>query len=160
MIVFAWALIAACHDATNSSKATQLFTSEDNINELPESGYIAATPAVMFKGSAVRATGNEPSWMLELKNDSASFMMLAGPSFDIPLSQPLTNNTDSLRYLLHSDEYTLEVLFTNEPCIDDMSGYRKRFTTTVLLRHEEEENIYRGCADYLSEYQNKILEVD
>lgn len=109
-------------------------------------------------GKDVRATGNEPFWMLEIKNDSVLFSKMGHPGHTAILPSPVVNTTDTLIYYIPViGDMKLNVTFVNQSCIDDMSGFKKRFITIVTAEDDTGETIYKGCTDYLSEY-NKVME--
>lgn len=120
------------------------------------SSKIAGTVSPWNK-DGIRATGNEPFWTVELSGDSATFGRLGFPTYKTLLPAANLNTKDSLRYLLTFKEYLfLDVLMVNIPCTDDMSGYQKRFTTSVMITEDGIRTALRGCADYLSQYKKGI----
>lgn len=108
--------------------------------------------AVMFEENEVRATGNEPFWNLDLSRDSVVFQLLEIQEYRELLPEPMINTKDSLRYQVHTVDDVLDILITNKPCTDDMSGFKKRFTAEVHIQRKTNEITYKGCADYMSEY--------
>lgn len=150
--------MASCNGGEDTPEL-RLPTASDTLDStrqnLPKS---VTSQAVMFQGHDVRATGNEPFWMLELTQDSAVFKLIDMQEYHQVLPQPVVNTPDSLRYLLHTVDDILDILITNKPCIDDMSGFKKRFTATVLIKRKTSEITYHGCADYISEYDKGMEE--
>lgn len=113
----------------------------------------------MFGDNKVRATGNEPFWILELRKDSLLFNVLGGDTYLEPLSPPRVDNQDSLIYKIVTTNGTaLDILVANKACIDNMSGFQKRFSVSVSVIRPDKTTTYAGCADYLSEY-HKVMEV-
>ena len=107
----------------------------------------------------IRATGNEPFWMVELSVDSATFGRMGYPTYNTLLPAANLNTKDSLGYLIRFKENLfLDVLMVNTPCTDDMSGFQKRFTTTVIMTEDDTKTELHGCADYLFQYK-KGMEV-
>lgn len=147
-------LAVSCN--SNSSSDTpdlRLPTAADTLDSTRQNMPASLTrQAVMFQGHDIRATGNEPFWMLHLIKDSALFQLIELQEYRQLLPEPVLNTPDSVRYLLHTVDDILDILITNNPCTDDMSGFKRRFTATVHIKRKTSEITYRGCADYISEY--------
>lgn len=114
-------------------------------------------PVVMFREGNVRATGNEPFWMLELKNDSLQFKLMSGFEFRELLPAPTVNTKDSLQYNFKTGPATVAVLFQNQECIDNMSGFKSPFTVSVDFTGPDNTQHFNGCGDYLSAF-DKVRE--
>jgi uncharacterized membrane protein len=151
-------LIISCSSPHSSSTSDK--EGRDSLTEkmIQNSKVPVSDQPVMFGGNPIRATGNEPFWMLELKSDTAIFKLLGGAEYHELLPKPALNTTDSLKYLLElKDGTTLNILIINHPCIDNMSGFKKRFTAVVTSDQKGTDSNYEGCADFLSEY-SKVME--
>lgn len=148
--------IISCNNTGEKNQKGLLSTGQS-----PDEQNVAANDSVaikMFSEEGVRATGNEPFWMAEINHDSLHFSLMGDPEFHLPLNRPVINNQDSVEFSLKLDNGQITVLFTNKPCVDNMSGFKKKFSTSVLLRQENKEDNYHGCADYLSVYRSQIME--
>lgn len=116
-----------------------------------------SSPIEMFKEDSIRATGNEPFWLLELNKDSIHFKLMSGFEFRELLPTPTINSKDSLQYDFKTGPSSVTVLFQNKECTDDMSGFRSPFTVSMTFTGPDNTQNYNGCGDYLSAF-NKIRE--
>lgn len=150
-------VISACISQTGTD--TNSGTADTDETETVEQQGPGSHPTavLMFRESSVRATGNEPFWMLEVKNDSIHFKLMSGFEFNEILPAPAINTEDSLQYNFKSGPATVSVLFQNKECVDNMSGFKSPFTVSVDLAGSDNTQHYNGCGDYLSAF-NKVRE--
>jgi len=90
---------------------------------------------------AWRAQGNEPFWMAEVRADR---IVVARPGLDtvsVPAVEPLVEAT-ARRWRAKTEAHALELVASEEPCTDSMSGLRFDFVATLTLDGEE----LAGCA--------------
>ncbi len=150
--------LVSCTSQQQDQKTSLMSSGIENDSINTETTSAQSDKVIMFKEEGIRATGNEPFWMVEVRSDSVFFNALGGSEFSAPLPQPEINDADSLRYSMTVPDGRMNVLFINSPCVDNMSGFKKKFTTQVSLTRYGKEDTYHGCADYISEYNNKIME--
>ena len=88
------------------------------------------------------ASGNEPSWHLEVRDEGITFSSLheAGP-LNFPPAEP-SRQGNGLRILSRGKDYEISVSLERQRCVDSMSGARFAFAANVELRG----NRYTGCA--------------
>lgn len=151
LLFFAGIFAISCNNSADPD--LQLPTRSDTLDSARQNKPSSATTdAIMFDGHDVRVTGNEPFWMVELTKDSVVFTLVENQEYRQLIPVPTVNTRDSVRYLVHTVDDVLDILITNQPCTDNMSGFKKRFTGHVHIKRKTSEIDYHGCGDYLSEY--------
>lgn len=107
-----------------------------------------AWAAAQIRDVDFRALGQEPGWFIELKeggktqyvgNYGKDSIMVATPDPQVDKESQRTV------YRLQTDEQTLELIITNRPCTDSMSGHKFPQTASVTIGDET----YQGCGRYL-----------
>lgn len=86
------------------------------------------------EGVDFRAIGNEPGWLLEIREDDALVLMADYGSrrYEIASPEPEIDETSGGRLFRQpGTPETFEVVLIDEPCRDDMSG--EPFPTTVRI---------------------------
>lgn len=147
----------SCNSQQNTElKASTTDSIETDTVQIPDSVFETKT-VNMFREQEVRATGNEPFWMLEIKEDSVHFKLMGGFEFRERLPVAMTNNADSLAYKFQTGSAKISLIFLNKQCIDGMSGFKSPFEVILTLTDHDSTTQYSGCADYISEY-TKIRE--
>lgn len=96
------------------------------------------------QGVDFRATGNEPGWVLEIR-DGESIVLVAdyGSSrYEIARPETAVDPLSGGRVIRSAGSPAgFEVILIDQTCSDDMSG--ELFPTTVLLKLDEQQ--LRGC---------------
>ncbi len=95
-----------------------------------------------------RGEGTEPFWSIEFTNGKMHFKASDAvlKSFVAPIPEPeIVGNT--IKYTASSKRVLMEVLITEEECINDMSGKKNSHKVKVSIKpiSEENFNIYEGC---------------
>jgi putative lipoprotein len=95
--------------------------------------------ALDLAGVLFRATGNEPSWQLTVRDDAVSFASMSAGTrqFDNPV---LTQMEDAVRVRAGDDDLLVEI--EDRRCTDSMSGSVYALSAAVRL----DGSVYRGCA--------------
>lgn len=157
MLLVGTVLLLACASQNNAdSQSGTADTIETDTVAIPDSVY-KKPQVVMFGDTKIRATGNEPFWLLELNKDSVHFKLMDGFEFTELLPMPAINTNDSLQYQFQTGPAEVTVLILNKPCVDGMSGFKSPFTVNIKFTGPDNTQRYNGCGDYLSAY-NKIRE--
>lgn len=132
LITFAFAFVLAACDAPDSAQTA------------PENSRLDVWAQARQQGVDFRATGNEPGWVLEIR-DGESVVLVAdyGSSrYEIARAETATDPVSGGRVLRSAGSPAgFEVILIDQPCSDDMSG--ESFPTTVLLKLGEQH--LRGC---------------
>jgi uncharacterized membrane protein len=107
-----------------------------------------------------RATGNEPSWNLEIEfvNDRIKFNTLAEKEIELTTTLPRPVRPGDLSLIKYSAKTPgggLEVSMSREECIDSMSGDMYPYLVTVSVSGQQPEDYleFKGCGQYLGEYR-------
>ena len=132
LITFAFAFVLGACDAPDSAQTP------------PENGRLDVWAKARQQGVDFRATGNEPGWVLEIR-DGESVVLVAdyGSSrYEIARPETAMDPVSGGRVLRSAGSPAgFEVILIDQPCSDDMSG--ESFPTTVLLKLGEQH--LRGC---------------
>jgi uncharacterized membrane protein len=100
--------------------------------------------AAQLRGVDFRALGQEPGWYLEItKNKQITYIGNYGrDTVTTPTPKPEINQQGKLTvYRYQTENHTLEIVITDSPCTDVMSGFS--FPSTVEITVDGET--YRGC---------------
>jgi uncharacterized membrane protein len=95
-----------------------------------------------LRGVAFRAIGQEPGWLLEIKNGEEILLATdyGSTRFVMPYVEPVVYREERrTEFVLDGYETTVEI--RGEPCTDSMSG--EEFEVSVTVRQGERE--LRGC---------------
>ncbi len=87
------------------------------------------------------ASGNEPSWTLDIDKKKILFKMAAGDSISTSLPNPSTN-LDTLKVYKTKD---ITVTIRSTTCADDMSGYMRPNTVQLQVG----DKTYSGCGEFI-----------
>lgn len=90
---------------------------------------------------AWRARGNEPFWMAEVRSDRIVVVRPAVDTVSVPPVEPVAEG-QARRWRAETEAHELDLVLSEEPCVDSMSGSRFGYTATLTLDGEE----LRGCA--------------
>lgn len=129
-------LVAACKSKNKVNKATE---SADSATEIATNrDSLLATQGILWY-----ATGNEPFWKLEIRDDqSMLFEEMNGNKRQSKLNDKiLLHDGEGFRYVLQTDAGLLEVRFRENGCTDNMSGKRADFSVQVNLDYQQ----FEGC---------------
>ncbi len=150
--IFIFMCILSCN-STRNGPGREKDIDSTNLRVLKnKSAPVTEKSILMFKEQDIRAAGNEPFWMLEIKNDSLQFRLLGKSEFSKPLPSPVVNTMDSVAYQLQLHDTLLTVSFKNKKCADNMSGFESPFIARVIFKIGDLSTEYKGCADYLSAF--------
>lgn len=97
--------------------------------------------AVLPAGVAWRAQGNEPFWMAEVRDERIVVTRPAVDTVSVPPVEPVAEER-TRTWRAETEAHTLELVVSEEPCVDSMSGFRFGYTATLRLDGEE----LAGCA--------------
>ena len=95
-----------------------------------------------LRGVAFRAIGQEPGWLLEIKNGEEILLVTdyGSKRLVMPYVEPVVYQEERrTQYVLEAYETMVEI--RGEPCTDSMSG--EEFEVSVTLRQADSE--LRGC---------------
>lgn len=98
---------------------------------------------INFKRLSLRASGNEPSWQVEVGSKG---MVLNRPGQE-PLALPYLEEQlpdDRLSFSSEANGQRLELWVTPQRCVDDMSGALNHLSAELRLDGE----VMRGCAHF------------
>jgi heat shock protein HslJ/uncharacterized membrane protein len=99
------------------------------------------------RGAELRATGNEPGWVLELLSDQIVFIGDYGAK-RVTTARPakqIGSTRGEETYIAATDAHRMTVRIQPGPCLDSMSGDRHASTVHVEL----DGKTHRGCGDPL-----------
>lgn len=156
---FCFLLIISCNNG--STESTQVINDSvaanktDNTQVEIHSGNDTAKAAVMFRGKEFQATGNEPFWLLKIQRDSLLFKLIDGYEYHEPLTVPVFNNNDSVKYIVQAEEGMLTLIVYNKECIDGMSGFKSPYTTEIYFTGPDNTQAYHGCGDHLEAFNQR-----
>ena len=109
--------------------ASKTVTKTSNIDQQPVSRAEAICQEALLRGVDFRATGNEPSWLLEVSDDDSVLLVLNYGAdryrFDRPTlanDRVTTASTNTKHYQLQQDDHRLSVILEQKSCQDLMSG--------------------------------------
>ena len=109
--------------------------------QYPECGAVQ-DPAPPEPLGHLRATGNEPGWLLELAGGELRLVLDYGETrITAPAPEPLHENALT-RYRLDLDDTSIEMTLRQGPCTDTMTGMPHPYD--AVLRIDERE--LHGCA--------------
>jgi uncharacterized membrane protein/membrane-bound inhibitor of C-type lysozyme len=100
------------------------------------------------RGVQFRAVGQEPGWHLEISEGGRTVYVgnYGETSWSGPTARPRVSAAgDTIRWALEERGEALEVIATDTPCFDVMSG--EPYESTVTVRMEDQE--FRGCGRFL-----------
>lgn len=102
------------------------------------------------------ATGNEPSWSLDLDVDKGfHFKTMNGVDFSAPTVDPTKSADGKLTtYTIATESGEMTVILNHTPCTDTMKGDTHAFTVSVDFKTTKEANLKRfeGCGAYVPNY--------
>ncbi|WP_375056029.1 YbaY family lipoprotein [Zobellella sp. DQSA1] len=98
-----------------------------------------------LRGVTLRATGNEPGWLLEVSTGQQIRFSYNYGEHQLVLPNPETLDDDA-GYRAASADHRLEVSVSQEGCQDDMSGEEFPYRVVVTLDGQD----YRGCGSKLN----------
>lgn len=105
--------------------------------------------AAKLRGIDFRALGQEPGWILELKDkEQARYLGNYGQdtlNFDMPESQ--RNNNGHTMYRMQDNNNTLTLTIKDTSCTDVMSGFEYPAAVTVTVN---DTTTYTGCGRFLN----------
>jgi putative lipoprotein len=107
-----------------------------------------AWAAAQIRGVDFRALGQEPGWFIEIKEGGKTQYVGNYGKDSIAVATPDPQINEELQrtvYRPQTDERTLELIITNRPCTDSMSGHKFPQTVSVTIDNET----YQGCGRYL-----------
>lgn len=107
-----------------------------------------AWAAAQIRGVDFRALGQEPGWFIELKEDDKTRYVGNYGKDSITVVTPDPEINEELQrtvYRLQAREQVLELIISNMPCTDSMSGHKFPQTVSVTIDGET----YQGCGRYL-----------
>ena len=97
-----------------------------------------------LNGVDYRAIGNEPGWILEIRNQESIILITdyGSTQHEFILPKPEIDETNRFtRYQSKDSDYELILTISGESCIDSMSGEKFASKVTVTL----DEKILQGC---------------
>lgn len=108
------------------------------------------------QGITFYATGNEPSWSLDIsKDDNISFITLEGLTMEVPFIKGV-KAADAAITLYHSQTSSgdLKIQTQQMSCIDNMSGVPSNFKVTIDVKcaGEEEYRRFEGCGNEVPDF--------
>jgi len=138
--------LVICYGIYGCSAGTQL--QSDNQDSIDEKNESLQMTFIDFK-----ATGNEPSWVLEIDFDKRMhFKSLNHPEEIItPVPKPdIAQDFPVERYRAVTDQGELIVSIIPDTCMDNMSGEQFPFSVTVSakLSNEIDYAEFKGCGRY------------
>ena len=139
----------SCKDSNKESNATistdTIATSEKNQNQ-SENIPTNTQTGVSFLGG-----GGEPSWSVEFTDGKIHFNAPNETlrSFVAPIPEP-EKDGNTTKYIAKSHRVIMEVLITEEECVDGMSGKKKSDKVKLSIKPiaEKDYKIYEGCGSY------------
>ena len=149
ILIICFFTLFSCKDGKNEPTATisadTTVSSENNQNQ-PENFPTATNTGVYFLGG-----GGEPSWSVEFTDGKIHFNAPNETlrSFVAPIPEP-EKNGNTTKYIAKSHRVIMEVLITEEECIDGMSGKKKSDKVKLSIKPiaEKDYKIYEGCGTY------------
>jgi uncharacterized membrane protein len=127
-------------DAQPGSNAPNSF----NVEELlfASGANVAAACDTPLGKYELLARGNEPTWSVEVKQDTLTFRQTGAPT-QIDFSSAETSDAEgSVTYRAGIDRYVLELTITQRACRDAMSGDYYAYSATARLNKQA----FNGCA--------------
>ena len=140
LLIILFIILSACSPGTNLSSDTQ-----DNTVE--------ANEPVPLTSIDFKATGNEPSWVLEIDfGNQMHFKSLNHPDeLFTPVPKPdIAQDVPVERYRAVTDQGELMVSIMPDTCMDNMSGEQFPYSVTVSakLSNENDYMEFKGCGRY------------
>jgi heat shock protein HslJ len=102
-------------------------------------GAAAATPAVApnqspaTAGTAFRATGNEPSWRLDIGSTEMTLLTNFGQDRLVAATPTAQVSNATTKYVARTDQGELTATIVNQLCVDSMSGMPHPQSVTVVV---------------------------
>jgi uncharacterized membrane protein len=127
-------------DAQPGSNAPNSF----NVEELlyASGANVAGACDIPLGKYELLARGNEPTWSVEVKQDTLSFKQTSAPT-QIDFTSAETSDAEgSVTYRAGIDRYVLELTITQRACRDSMSGDYFAYSATARLNKQA----FNGCA--------------
>jgi len=105
-----------------------------------------------------KATGNEPFWGLSIDASAIKFKsLLEGyESFTAAYAEPIRAMDANVKmYRAQSEDGEIKVQVFQSSCIDDMSGKKSNYKTTIEIKRatDKEYKTFAGCGDYIADYR-------
>ncbi|MEL7833107.1 MliC family protein [Fodinibius sp. N2] len=105
--------------------------------------------AAELRGIDFRALGQEPGWIIEIRqNEQTQYIGNYGKDtlyFSTP--KPRRNNSGNTTYDMRGKNNTLNVTITDSSCTDTMSGFEYPQTVAITVN---DTTTYNGCGRYLN----------
>lgn len=147
--LFGFITLISCKDVSQETNVTvpadTKATIEYNQNQLDTISK-NTTNEISFLGG-----GSEPSWSVEFKEGKIFFNAPNEVlrSFIAPIPEPEKDGKSS-KYIAKSHRVIMEVLLTEEECVDGMSGKKKSHKVKLSIKPTSEKDfkIYEGCGVY------------
>ncbi|HTE40831.1 MAG TPA: hypothetical protein VK629_08370 [Steroidobacteraceae bacterium] len=127
-------------DAEPGNNASNSF----NVEELlfASGANVAAACNTTLGKYELLARGNEPTWSVEVKQDTLTFRQTSAPT-QIDFSSSETSDAEgSVTYRAGVDRHVLELTITQRACRDSMSGEYYAYSATARLNKQA----FNGCA--------------
>ena len=130
---FLLAIISACN-----AQESEPVDSQINEQELAKNDV---WHAAKLRGVAFRAVGQEPGWLLEIKESEEILLVTNYGQNRIPFSYVDPEEDKTARKTFFPLDETSNILIEGKPCTDSMSGENFEVTVTVTLAGKK----LQGC---------------
>lgn len=115
---------------------------EESYRECVRTPTESTRKAARRRGLRARGHGQEPGWMLEVRDERIQFVGDYGRrEVVVPRPEPAEKSNRRTVYRAKTEDHLLEVDLEEHPCTDTMSGDFFTHTVTVAL----DGTTYRGC---------------
>lgn len=117
--------------------------------------------ALLYKkwraGIGFTATGNEPSWGLDLHfKKYILFYTAEGDTLKVPTAKPArAANANIVRYRSHTPRGTLTIEIFGQECTNSVSGEKSDYRVAVDVQRGTSTSIkhYEGCGEYVPDFR-------
>jgi uncharacterized membrane protein len=141
---------SAGEEPSDSTRAAAVPPSRDETSEVPLEFFQKKAAA----GIDFYATGNEPSWVLDIDLDKNLVLKtMSGLEFRVPLLEALVPGDDGrLNFEGRTEAGRIRVVSSKGDCMDTMSGERFTHKVSVEVRPagDVDARKFEGCGRYLS----------
>jgi uncharacterized membrane protein len=160
---FFWAIIfslvvsaTGCNSPLPTGGSGSPATGKTDTVRSPEGTIVAKQQDSVSRKPIFKASGNEPFWGITIDARDITFTSLAEGfnNFIVPFSEPIQAMDANVKmYQSQSGAGEIKVQVFQSSCIDDMSGKKTNYKTTIEIKRpaDKQFKIFSGCGDYLSD---------
>ncbi len=141
---------------STDSTTTSIEAREDMKSDVVEEAYQAAEIDRKLSTRYFSATGNEPSWHLQIYGDmhfNLSFLTEEFYSGNISAENITLVESDFRTYRFTHPEYELNIEIQETECSDGMSDNTYPYSVHVIVNTPSGREVYSGCGRYNGDYR-------